>query len=290
MTSAPLLVVDRADKRFDSFHLSQASLSLLPGKVTALIGCNGAGKSTLIRSIMGLVRLQGGTVTIAGEPVGPFAPVLSRVGYVPDSPIFYEWMTVQEAINFTAAFYPSWDREAERQMKEHFALDAAKKIRALSMGMRTKLSILLALSFHPTVLILDEATSGLDPIFRRDILHLIREYADNNQSCAVLFSSHIISDIEQIADSILVMKEGILSDLGLVTELTGWSILSKSSTLPEKSSLSHLKWMGGASADEKESCVLTADAEQYLRSLSQDDQTRVRLRTAPLEAVLLELM
>jgi ABC-2 type transport system ATP-binding protein len=190
--------------------LDDVSFAVPRGSVFGLVGENGAGKSTLIKHILGLWRAQSGEVRVFGlDPVKDPVSVLGRIGYLSEQPELPEWMTVGEFIRYTQAFYPRWDPKYAEQLRQQFGLDLDKRIRVLSKGQRAKLGLLAAQAHRPDLLLLDEPSSGLDPIVRNDILAaVIRTVADEGRT--VFFSSHLLEEIERVADHIAMLHQGKL--------------------------------------------------------------------------------
>src|SRR5213076_1195758 len=178
------------------------------GMVYGLVGANGAGKTTLIRHILGLLRAENGSVRVFGlDPVVDPVAVLSRIGYLSDENDLPGWMRVDELIRYSRAFYPGWDDAYAEELRRRFALDYATKITNLSKGQRARAGLLIALAHRPELLVLDEPSSGLDPIVRRDILGaVIRTIADDGRT--VLFSSHLLEEVEQVADHVTMISHG----------------------------------------------------------------------------------
>jgi len=206
-----VVVTSHLTRRFDSkTALEDVSLNVPRGSVFGLVGENGAGKSTLIKHILGLWRAQSGEVRVFGlDPVREPVSVLARIGYLSEQPELPEWMTVGEFIRYTGAFYPSWDPEYAEQLRQQFGLDLQKRVRVLSKGQRAKLGLLAAQAHRPELLLLDEPSSGLDPIVRNDILAaVIRTVADEGRT--VFFSSHLLDEIERVADHIAMLHQGKL--------------------------------------------------------------------------------
>ena len=198
-------------RRFGSkAALDDVSLSVPRGSVFGLVGENGAGKSTLIKHILGLWRAQTGAVRVFGlDPVLDPVSVLGRIGYLSEQPDLPEWMTVGEFIRYMQAFYPKWDAQYAEELREQFGLDRDKRIRILSKGQRAKLGLLGAQAHRPDLLLLDEPSSGLDPIVRNDILAaVIRTVADEGRT--VFFSSHLLEEIERVADHVAMLHHGKL--------------------------------------------------------------------------------
>ena len=188
--------------------LDAVSLSLPRGAVYGLVGANGAGKTTLIKHILGLLRAERGSVRVFGlDPVADPVGVLSRIGYLSEENDIPGWMRVDELIRYSRAFYPAWDDRYADELRQAFALDPAARIRSLSKGQKARTGLLLALAHKPELLVLDEPSSGLDPIVRRDILGaVIRTIASEGRT--VLFSSHLLEEVEQVADHVTMINQG----------------------------------------------------------------------------------
>ncbi len=188
--------------------LDSVSVSMARGAVYGLVGANGAGKTTLIKHILGLLRAEGGSVRVFGlDPVTDPVAVLSRIGYLSEENDLPGWMSVDELIRYTRAFYPAWDDAYAEELRQSFALDPSAKIRILSKGQKARAGMLIALAHRPELLVLDEPSSGLDPIVRRDILGaIIRTIAHEGRT--VLFSSHLLEEVEQVADHVTMINKG----------------------------------------------------------------------------------
>jgi ABC-2 type transport system ATP-binding protein len=160
--------------------------------------------------LLDLVRRDAGTVRVLGmDPVRNRLGVLSRVGYVPEKHHMYEWMRVQQLLEFVAGVYPRWDWQESRRLNEILNLPLDRTVKALSRGELAKLALIVALSHRPEVLLLDEPTSGLDPLIRRDFLSaMVGLLKDRDR--IVLFSTHILSDVERVSDQVIVMNEGTI--------------------------------------------------------------------------------
>ena len=207
-----LLNVENLSKHYDGFDLNDISFAVPAGSVVGLVGSNGAGKSTTIKSILGLVRPSGGSIQLFGEetvgmPDGRFAELRQRVGVVFDACAFPAESTVDEVGRFMAACYRNWSTAKFNQLVEQSALPRRKCVRELSRGMGMKLSLACALAAQPDLLILDEATAGLDPIARDEALNILREFVAD-ESHGILMSSHITSDLDKLADYILCIDGG----------------------------------------------------------------------------------
>jgi ABC-2 type transport system ATP-binding protein len=207
--SEPVIQVTELTRRFDSkTALDSVTLSMPRGAVYGLVGANGAGKTTLIKHILGLLRAQTGSVRVFGlDPVADPVGVLSRIGYLSEENDLPGWMRIDELIRYSRAFYPGWDDDYAEELRGSFALEPTAKIRTLSKGQKARAGLLVALSYRPDLLVLDEPSSGLDPIVRRDILGaIIRTIAGEGRT--VLFSSHLLEEVEQVADHVTMIDHG----------------------------------------------------------------------------------
>jgi ABC-2 type transport system ATP-binding protein len=188
--------------------LSEVNLTVPRGVVFGLVGTNGAGKTTLIRHVMGLLRAQRGSVAVFGlDPVSNPTSVLARIGYLSELNELPEWMRVEELIGFTRTFYPTWDDSYARSLQQMFELDTDSQVRQLSKGQRARVGLLLALACRPQLLVLDEPSSGLDPLVRRDILLAVIETVVQDGR-TVLFSSHLLDEMERVADRVAIIEGG----------------------------------------------------------------------------------
>jgi ABC-type multidrug transport system ATPase subunit len=205
----PVINVSELTRRFGSrTALDSVSLSAQRGAVYGLVGANGAGKTTLIKHLLGLLRAQSGSVRVFGrDPVVDPIGVLSRIGYLSEENDLPGWMRVDELIRYSRAFYPAWDDGYAEELRQAFALDATAKIKTLSKGQKARAGLLVALAYRPELLVLDEPSSGLDPIVRRDILGAVmRTIAEEGRT--VLFSSHLLDEVERVADHVTMIDGG----------------------------------------------------------------------------------
>jgi ABC-2 type transport system ATP-binding protein len=209
MVSESVIRVSELTRRFGATTaLASVSLSMQRGAVYGLVGANGAGKTTLIKHVLGLLRAESGSVRVFGlDPVADPVGVLSRIGYLSEEKDLPGWMRVDELIRYSRAFYPAWDDAYAEDLRRAFALDSAARIKDLSRGQRARAGLLIALAHRPELLVLDEPSSGLDPIVRRDILGAVmRTIADEGRT--VLFSSHLLEEVEQVADHVTMISQG----------------------------------------------------------------------------------
>jgi ABC-2 type transport system ATP-binding protein len=209
--SPPAIEIHRLSRQFAATKaLDDVSLTISRGGVFGLIGGNGAGKTTLIKHLLGMLRAQSGSVRVFGlDPVQNPVGTLGRIGYLSEDRDLPEWMSVRELMRYTQAFYPTWDATYAGQLREMFDLDPRSKINKLSRGQRARVGLLVALAHRPELLVLDEPSSGLDPVVRRDILGaIIRTIADEGRT--VLFSSHLLDEVERVADQVTIIHRGRL--------------------------------------------------------------------------------
>ena len=195
-------------KSYRGFALRDVTLSLPRGYVMGLVGPNGAGKTTLIKVIMGLARRDAGTVRVLGADDLERTPrVKARIGFVPDEPRHLGEATVAAIAAATAPFYPGWDRARFAALAAELELPLGKRFKTLSHGTKTKLALALALSVGAELLVLDEPTSGLDPVVRRELLGRLSGLLQDGRT-AVLYSTHITSDLERVADLVTFLRGG----------------------------------------------------------------------------------
>jgi len=206
----PILEVKGLYKEFRDFTLKNIDMELGRGYIMGLIGPNGAGKSTTIKLIMNLLKKDGGQIKIFGKDhIEHEQEIKNRIGFVFDENHFYEELTVSEMKWVVSRLYNKWDENAFKKYLRKFQLTENKKIKELSKGMKMKFSLAVALSHNAEFLIMDEPTSGLDPLIRSELLDILsEEIQDENK--AVLFSTHITSDLDKIADYITFINQGEL--------------------------------------------------------------------------------
>ena len=205
------LELRHVSRRLGDFELRDVNLTLPKGCILGLVGENGAGKSTTIRLLTGELRPDSGTVSVLdAEPGSPdFRAVKERLGVVLDDAWFPEILNARQVGTMMAMTYESWDAELYENYLARFALPREKNFKDYSRGMRMKLAIAVALAHRPEVLLLDEATAGLDPIVRDEVLEIFREF-NEAEDHAILISSHILSDLEKLCDYIAFLHQGKL--------------------------------------------------------------------------------
>ncbi len=196
------------------------SLAVKKGEIVGLVGANGAGKTTLIKMIIGLLIPTSGSISIFGKDRNYLVyEELRKIGYVAEEPNLYDFMTVKEIVNFNSRFYPQWDDRKCSNLLERLKLPLKEKIKNLSHGMKTQLSLVMALVPMPELLVLDEPLEGLDPLLRMDFLKLLIEDFMEKEGRSIIISSHYLEEIERMADRIAFLREGNLVKMVLMEQL-----------------------------------------------------------------------
>lgn len=199
-------------KRYPHFELADINLKLAKGQMVGLIGQNGAGKSTTLRILLGLVRPDAGDVRVLGHLMPQEqVHVKAKLGFLSEDMRLYSAATLAWHMAFLARIFPTWDRQYAEHLVKKFRLKPDQKMKGLSHGQRVKAGLLLALARKPKLLILDEPTTGLDPIAKADVLgEMMEVLVDEDRT--VLFSSHTTQDVEQLSDHIVFIDEGRVLD------------------------------------------------------------------------------
>lgn len=191
--------------------LRGVDLEVPEGAVVGLIGTNGAGKSTLIKCLLGLLRISSGTAHVFGDDAWDLSPsTKEKLCYVPQEIRIYPWMRVEQVIDYTAAFYPTWDPQWTDSLVQRWDLPRKSLVNTLSAGQTQKLALVLGLGHRPELMILDEPVSSLDPVGRREFLRSVLELTVNDTR-TVLFSTHITSDLERVASHVAILRNGRIS-------------------------------------------------------------------------------
>jgi ABC-2 type transport system ATP-binding protein len=221
--TAPLISLKGVTKRYGSFTaVDDVSLDVAEGSICGLLGPNGAGKTTTFKCLLGFAKASAGTITIEGAPVTP--ATFETMSYVPERAALYDNLTIADHLTVNRRSYKNYDDARARELLALFDLDPRKYAQKLSKGMRTAVALTLAFSIRPRVLILDEPSSGLDPVHQRHVLDLMIDAAANGAS--VLFSSHQVGQVERAADSVAIMKRGKLIVSSVIDDLkTGEKII-----------------------------------------------------------------
>ncbi|WP_373209214.1 ABC transporter ATP-binding protein [Allofournierella massiliensis] len=195
-------------KHYEDFSLENLDLTVPTGTIVGFVGENGAGKTTTLKAIFGAIRTDGGSIEVLGC-TDPDRLDKSQIGVVMEDSFFYETLTPRQVNSIMKSLQPGWDSAEFARLLEVYQLPEKKLIKDMSKGMRMKFRLATALAHKPKLLILDEATSGLDPVVRGEVLDYLRDYIQD-ESHSVLMSSHITSDLEKVADSIAYLRKGRL--------------------------------------------------------------------------------
>ena len=228
---AEILTVRNLCKNYPAFELHDVSFSIRASSIMGLIGRNGAGKTTTIKSILRLVRPDGGSVEFLGQPVDDDAAALRReAGYVSGDLCYYPRKRLSQLTAVTRSFYSAWDSARYEALLRRFSLDDSKRVCELSAGMKVKYQLACALSHGAKLLILDEPTSGLDPVSRDDLLDLLRSLCEQD-GVSILFSTHITSDLDACADDVTYLQNGtVAQSVSLAGFTAPWKKLTGSET------------------------------------------------------------
>lgn len=201
--------VNNLTRRFkEKLALDDVTVKLSPGRVYGLLGENGAGKSTLIKHIIGALQPQAGSVRVFGMiPADSPVEVLSQIGYLSEERDLPMWMRANELLNYTASFFKGWDKSYAQELLEKFHLDPDIKVKNMSRGEKARIGLITALAHRPELLVLDEPSSGLDVSVRYDILgEVVRSVVDSGRT--ILFSSHLLDEVERVTDNIIMISKG----------------------------------------------------------------------------------
>ena len=259
--------------------VDSVSIDVSQGTVFGLLGPNGAGKSTLLKLLVGHLRPTSGSVSVLGRPVAPPDPALwSKIGYVSQERYLPGWMTPAECLHFARTLHPQWDEAKTRRLVERLGLPLNGRIRDLARGVYVRLQIVLAMAHNPELILLDEPTSGLDPVGRRELLTLLIEEIGSGAGHTVIFSSHLVEDIERMADSMAIMDAGRIVASGPIDTIKGSrGRVGFSSDVPD-ADLSAVPGLIALKRGSGGNIAVTSDpdnAVQYLRSRGAADASIV---------------
>lgn len=218
-------------KQYPGFLLNNVSFNVPAGMCCGFVGPNGAGKTTTLKAMLGMIDKAGGEINLLGKPDGDVT-VKEELGVMFDQPYFQDDWTPLDIEKGIRPFYRDWDGDEYRKYLLRFGLDLKKKYKDFSRGMKMKLGLAVSLSHNAKLLLLDEPTGGLDPVARDEILDILREYMVNDER-TILFSTHITSDLERIADLIVYISNGSIEYSGDKDELTSGYCIVRGGKLPE---------------------------------------------------------
>jgi ABC-2 type transport system ATP-binding protein len=270
--------------------LRGVDLEVPRGTVLGLLGKNGAGKTTLIKCLLGLLKPTGGTATLLGENAWDLsAEAKERLGYVPQVVTLYSWMKVKHLVAYTAAFYRNWNANLAAELVHRWEIPMDDRVATLSVGQQQRLSIVLSLTYEPELVILDEPAASLDPVARREFLSEVLNIVDQHNR-TVLFSTHITSDIERVADTVAILKEGKIvyhGELGELKDSVKRLHFSAAAPLPRNFSVP-----GALSAriDGGHAMVATRDmSPEVISALCNQWKAEVQIEDLSLEEIFLEM-
>ncbi|EPH02504.1 hypothetical protein HMPREF1531_01812 [Propionibacterium sp. oral taxon 192 str. F0372] len=281
-----VIEIDSLSKMYGKARgVKQLSLSVKGGEIFGFIGPNGAGKSTTIRTILGFLKPTSGSARIFGFDTVTQSPEIHRkVGYLPADVNFYDSMTAQELLDFSARLHRVEAAERIKQLSARLDLDLSKKFRSLSTGNKKKVGIIQAMLHDPELLILDEPTSGLDPLAQRTFFHLLTEERD--RGCTVFFSSHVLSEVQLLCNRVAIIRDG---ELVTVEDLKEPSVaqyrlvhvrFARPTVLPE---IPGVKSVEGDGTEYR--FMIQGDVNRLLRMLADNTVDDVRIEEPPLEEV-----
>jgi ABC-2 type transport system ATP-binding protein len=280
-------------KNYGTFRaVDQLNCSVRSERITGFLGRNGAGKSSTIKMLLGMIRPTSGQGTVLGYRIDDpkdSIEIRRRIAYVGEDKGLYSYMTVAQLIRFTRSFYEDWQPETERRLLAEYRLPPDRKVKALSKGMRTKLALLLALSRRPALLILDEPTEGLDPVSIEELLQTLVSAPANGTT--VFFSSHQLSEVERIADDILMIDRGVaVLDMSLEQIRENYRRISLGFSTPAPS-LEPLRGIETMRRDGRQITILASSNSEAIAHLGRErgavsiDISPVNLREIFLETV-----
>ncbi len=273
--------------------VQQLNLSVPRGSVFALLGRNGSGKTTTIRMLLGLVTPSRGSASVLGcDSLHLTADVRARIGYLSESHFAYRWMTIRECARFQAGSFPRWSQRVFDAVVDHFGLDHAAKAGTLSRGERAELCLAMTLGTEPELLILDDPALGLDPVARRSLVEAMLAVTSHKDR-TILFSSHLLDDVERVADHVAIIDQGVLRVQSSVDEfrnrIAQWRLRFEQlpDSLPKLPGLVHTKYVGNeihltiANADQQtESTLQKTGAFEFERVALSLDQAVIDYLTA----------
>ena len=263
----PVLELRGVSKRYPGFSLADVSFTLPHGYIGGLIGPNGAGKTTIVRLLLGLAKPDAGDVRVCGlDPWRHEVEAKRRIGFVHEVPDHYAHLTVDGMAGIVSRFYPDWDQPLFETLMREFEVPRKTRVASLSRGMRAKAALALAMAHHAELLVLDEPTAGLDPVFRQRLLDRLSAYVSSGEA-SVLLSTHITSDLERLADYITYLRDGRVVFSTTRDEIAEtWMVVKGAPDLltPERRT-----WLDGWEAGPHAFTGLTRHADRFRRDASE---------------------
>ena len=288
----PAVVFEKVSRRFGTtVALDRVSFEVAPGSVLGLIGRNGAGKTTALRLALGSLWPDGGTIrTLGFDPVVNGRDVASRVALLSEESALYSWMTIAEIIRFTAALHPRWDRAVASRLTQALDLEPGKRIGQLSRGTRAKVALVLAVSARPDLLLLDDPTAGLDPLVRREVLDGVLE-AVSHEGGAVIYASHLVHDVERVADQVIVLDGGTTRLEGSLESLKARIRRARAVFDDDAPSVVQVEGVIDTMADGRVLTVVAESGDRELdAALRRLGAREVSIESLPLEEILVALL
>ncbi len=263
-------------KEYPGFTLRDVSFALPAGHIMGLIGPNGAGKTTVVKLILNIVQRTAGRIEVFGlDSLAAEAAVKSRTGFVLDEMPFYGYLNIDAIASILAPYYKTWNRGRFEELCREFELPRRKRVNALSRGMKMKLALAVALSHGAELILMDEPTSGLDPVFRRELLERLSGLIQDGRT-SVLFSTHLTSDLERVADYITCLRDGELVFSTTRDEiLENWALVKGGPDLLDPATRGLFR---GVRQSPYGVTALTSDKEEAWRRLAGKDAVIERLR------------
>ncbi len=287
-----IISIKGLSKGFDGVDvLKNIHTNVKSGEIIALLGLNGAGKTTLLETILGFCLPEHGTIKIFGHETDVLTDqdVKKRIGFVPQQEELLTSMRVDHYLNMVGSFYPHWDKELVNRLCQEWALPLNKIIRKLSTGQRQKVAIISAIAFHPELLILDEPVASLDPKARRQFLLELINTADTNQS-SIVFSTHIVSDVERIADRLWLLKDGRLILDAVIDDIKESTVrLHIAASVEYKSLLSNLELINQRITSEHKVLTLSGWNKEIEQQWKDTTGNKITIETLSLEDIFLEM-
>jgi ABC-2 type transport system ATP-binding protein len=207
--ATPVLSVRQLTKTFPSFTLGPLDMAFVAGRAYGLLGPNGAGKTTFLGLLTLQLRPSSGDIRYRDTAIAwRDTSCLEHIAYIRETPTFYDELTIGQTLQLASRLYRTWDASVARALLARFALDANKPVKSLSKGTAVKLGLVSALAHRTEILILDEPTAGLDPTMRRELQQTLIELKQEQPQLCLILSSHIFEDFQDIADEIVIIKDG----------------------------------------------------------------------------------
>lgn len=257
-----VLSIKGLNKKYPSFSLKNVTFEVKPGEIMGFIGRNGAGKTTTLKSIMNLVHYESGEITAFDKDMTKFElENKQRIGFALSELNYYPNKTIRQLMNVTKRFYDNFDEKKFEEVCKLFNLNIDKKLEELSSGMKVKYSVAIALSHKAELLILDEPTSGLDPVSRDEILDIFREIV-RNKDRAILFSTHITSDLDKCASNITYIHDGEIIYTGKKSDFVNSYLFVKDKT---KNKSLEKEYIASKELDDRIEGLITVDKKDVFK-------------------------